>query len=86
MIFQKQQNLFLFLLNYASEFLKFLFSINFTEKIDNSYKISNGIAKPICVIGSGGVNKAAAANIITTTYFLLFLKIQNQLNLLSLID
>ena len=24
------------------------------------------------VIGSGGVNKAAAANIITTTYFLLF--------------
>ena len=57
-----------------SEFLKFLFSINFTEKIDNSYKISNGIAKPICVIGSGGVNKAAAANIITTTYFLLFFK------------
>ena len=49
---------------------KFLFSINFIEKIDNSYKINNGIAKPICVIGSGGVNKAAAAKIITTTYFL----------------
>ena len=32
------------------------------------------MAKPICVIGSGGVNKAAAANIITTTYFLLFFK------------
>ena len=52
----------------------FLFSINFTKNIDNSYKINNGIAKPICVIGSGGVNNAAAANIITTTYFLLFFK------------
>ena len=51
-----------------------LFSINFTENIDNSYKISKGIAKPICVIGSGGVNNAAAANIITITYFLLFFK------------
>ena len=57
-------------------FFKFLFSINFTENIDNSYKINNGIAKPICVIGSGGVNNAAAAKIITTTYFLLFLKIR----------
>ena len=38
-----------------------MFSINFTENIDNSYKINNGIAKPICVIGSGGVSKAAAA-------------------------
>ena len=28
------------------------------------------MAKPIWVIGSGGVNKAAAAKIITTTYFL----------------
>ena len=42
----------------------------FTENIDNSYKINNGIAKPICVMGSGGVNIAAAAKIITTTYFL----------------
>ena len=41
----------------------------FTEKIDNSYKINSGIAKPICVIGSGGVRIAAAAKIITTTYF-----------------
>ena len=32
------------------------------------------MAKPICVIGSGGVRIAAAANIITTTYFLLFFK------------
>ena len=38
-----------------------MFSINFTENIDNSYKINNGIAKPICVMGSGGVNNAAAA-------------------------
>jgi shikimate 5-dehydrogenase len=51
-----------------------LFSINFTENIDNSYKINNGIAKPICVIGSGGVSKAAAAKIITTTYFRLSYK------------
>ena len=50
-------------------FLDF-FSINITEKIDNSYKIKRGIAKPICVIGSGGVNIAAAEKIITTTYFL----------------
>ena len=28
----------------------------FTENIDNSYKINNGIASPIWVIGSGGVN------------------------------
>jgi len=42
-----------------------------TDIIDNSYKINNGIPKPIWVIGSGGVNTAAAANIITTTYFLL---------------
>ena len=33
----------------------------FTENIDNSYKINNGIASPIWVIGSGGVNRAAAA-------------------------
>ena len=33
----------------------------FTENIDNSYKINKGIAKPICVTGSGGVNSAAAA-------------------------
>ena len=46
----------------------------FTENIDNSYKINKGIAKPICVIGSGGVNIAAAAKIITTTYFLLSLR------------
>ena len=44
------------------------------EKIDNSYKISSGTAKPICVIGSGGVKIAAAPNIITTTYFLLSFK------------
>ena len=37
------------------------FSIIFTEKIDNSYKIKSGIAKPICVTGSGGVSTAAAA-------------------------
>ena len=37
-------------------------------------KINNGIPKPIWVIGSGGVNTAAAANIITTTYFLLSLR------------
>ena len=67
-------NFFLFLLSYAFESLYFLSSINFTEKIDNSYKINNGIAKPIWVIGSGGVNNAAAAKIITTTYFLLFFK------------
>ena len=29
------------------------------------------MAKPICVTGSGGVNIAAAAKIIITTYFLL---------------
>ena len=46
----------------------------FTENIDNSYKINKGIAKPICVIGSGGVKSAAAAKIITTTYFLLSFK------------
>ena len=46
----------------------------FTENIDNSYKINKGIAKPICVTGSGGVNSAAAAKMITTTYFLLSLK------------
>ena len=51
---------------------KFLFSINFTENIDNSYKINNGIAKPICVIGSGGVNNAAAANIIILHIFFFF--------------
>ena len=45
-----------------------------TEKIDNSYKINKGMANPICVIGSGGVKIAAAAKIITTTYFLLFFK------------
>ena len=28
-------------------FSKFLFSINFTENIDNSYKINKGMAKPI---------------------------------------
>ena len=38
-----------------------MFSINFTENIDNSYKINNGMAKPIWVIGSGGVSNAAAA-------------------------
>ena len=38
-----------------------MFSINFTENIDNSYKINKGIAKPIWVIGSGGVSNAAAA-------------------------
>ena len=43
----------------------------FTEIIDNSYKINKGIAKPIWVMGSGGVNNAATAKIITTTYFLL---------------
>ena len=42
--------------------------------MDNSYRINKGIAKPICVIGSGGVNKAAAVKIITTTYFLLVFK------------
>ena len=42
--------------------------------IDNSYKINNGIAKPICVIGSGGVSIAAAVKIIITTYFLLVLR------------
>ena len=52
----------------------FFFSIILTENIDNSYKIKRGIAKPICVIGSGGVNTAAAAKIITTTYFLLVFK------------
>ena len=41
------------------------------RNIDNSYKINKGIAKPIWVIGSGGVSNAAAANIITITYFLL---------------
>ena len=46
----------------------------FTEIIDNSYKINNGIARPICVIGSGGVNNAATVKIITTTYFLLSFK------------
>ena len=46
----------------------------FTENIDNSYKINNGIASPIWVIGSGGVNNAAAAKIITTTYFLFSLR------------
>ena len=44
--------------------------MNFTENIDNSYNINNGIANPIWVIGSGGVNKAAAAKIMTITYFL----------------
>ena len=52
----------------------FFFSINLTVKIDNSYNSNKGIAKPICVIGSGGVNTAATANIITTTYFLLVRK------------
>ena len=47
----------------------------FTDNIDNSYNNNSGIAKPICVIGSGGVRTAAAADIITTTYFLLPLKI-----------
>ena len=47
----------------------------FTDNIDNSYNNNSGIAKPICVIGSGGVRIAAAANIITITYFLLSLKI-----------
>ena len=47
MILANSENFFLFLLNYASVFFKFLFSINFTENIDNSYKINNGIAKPI---------------------------------------
>ena len=46
----------------------------FTEIIDNSYKSNKGIAKPICVTGSGGVKTAATAKIITTTYFLLFFK------------
>ena len=32
------------------------------------------MAKPICVTGSGGVKIAAAAKIITTTYFLLYRK------------
>ena len=47
------------------------------------------MAKPICVIGSGGVNNAATANIITTTYFLLSFKnlelttIITELNLLK---
>ena len=50
------------------------FSISFTDKMDNSYKNNNGIAKPICVTGSGGVKIAAAAKIITTTYFLLSFK------------
>ncbi len=48
--------------------------MSLTENIDNSYRINNGIANPICVMGSGGVSKAAAANIITTTYFLRFFK------------
>ena len=42
--------------------------------MDNSYRINKGIANPICVIGSGGVNKAAAAKIITITYYLLVFK------------
>ena len=54
--------------------LTHFFSIKLTDKIDNSYKIKRGIAKPIWVIGSGGVKIAAAAKIITTTYFLLVLK------------
>ena len=49
-------------------------SINFTDIIDNSYNNNKGIAKPIWVIGSGGVNNAAAANMITTTYFRLSFK------------
>ena len=56
------------------DFSKFLFSMNFTDNMDNSYKINKGIANPIWVIGSGGVNNAAVAKIITTTYFLLFFK------------
>ena len=47
------------------------FSVIFTDNIDNSYSINKGIAKPICVIGSGGVSMAAAAKIITIKYFLL---------------
>ena len=46
----------------------------FTDNIDNSYNNKSGIAKPICVIGSGGVKRAAAPKIITTTYFLLSLR------------
>ena len=46
----------------------------FTENMDNSYKINKGIARPICVIGSGGVSIAAAAKIIITIYFLFSLK------------
>ena len=42
--------------------------------MDNSYNNNKGSAKPICVIGSGGVKIAAIAKIITTTYFLLNLK------------
>ena len=39
-----------------------------------TYKINNGMAKPICVTGSGGVKIAAVVKIMTTTYFLLFLR------------
>ena len=60
---------------------------NFEDKIkqrnsdiDISYNKSNGIAKPICVTGSGGVKIAATAKIITTTYFLLFFKYSESIN------
>ena len=42
--------------------------------MDNSYNNNSGRAKPIWVIGSGGVKIAAIVKIITTTYFLLSLK------------
>ena len=43
------------------------------------------MARPICVIGSGGVNIAAILNIIITTYFLLVFKYSDVINPLSLI-
>ena len=45
------------------------FLLTFTVTIDNSYNNNKGNAKPICVIGSGGVKIAAAAKIITTNTF-----------------
>ena len=54
--------------------MHYFFSINLTVIIDISYNNNRGNAKPICVIGSGGVKIAAAANIITITYFRLFFR------------
>ena len=53
---------------------------NWSVQIDISYKSNSGRASPICVIGSGGVNKAAILNIIITTYFRLVFKYSDVIN------